>query len=68
MFVRWILITAVCLVATACEGDFVADEPVRVCTDVAVQCRLADGPLGVCERRPCRSGEEPPCFVCTPQH
>jgi len=51
-----------------CGEDFVAAEAVGECAEVATQCRLADGPLGVCERRSCGVDESPPCFVCTPQH
>ena len=56
------------LFATGCGQDFVAAEAVSECSEVATQCRLSDGPLGVCERRTCGADESPPCFVCTPQH
>lgn len=39
-----------------------------VCTESGVQCQLEAGPLGVCERAPCRDGASPPCFSCAPQH
>ena len=56
------------LTTIGCGQDFVTQEAVSECSEVATQCRLSDGPLGVCERRPCEAGEPPPCFVCTPQH
>lgn len=56
------------LATLGCGEAFVAAEAVRECSEVATQCRLADGPLGVCERRSCGADETPPCFVCTPQH
>lgn len=65
---RVVFVTAVCLALLGCEGDYLAAEPVETCVEVAVQCRLPAGPLGVCERRTCDAGEQTPCFVCTPQH
>lgn len=68
MFPRWIFVCILCLGLLGCEGDYLAAEPVETCVEVAVQCRLPAGPLGVCERRTCDSGEQRPCFVCTSQH
>jgi hypothetical protein len=53
---------------TGCGDDFLAQAPVHECREVATQCRLAKGPLGVCERRTCERDESAPCFACTPQH
>jgi hypothetical protein len=51
-----------------CDADFVQTGPVEQCVEVAVQCQLAKGPLGVCERTPCEGDRQEPCFVCAPQH
>jgi len=51
-----------------CDAGFVSGPPPSTCSETGAQCRLPEGPLGVCERTPCPEGEEPPCFVCTPQH
>jgi hypothetical protein len=56
------------LLAFGCGDEFLAAAPVGECLEVATQCRLAKGPLGVCERRNCEAEESPPCFSCTPQH
>jgi hypothetical protein len=58
----------IALGVTACGDEFIAAAPVSECREVATQCRLAKGPLGVCERRACEAGEAAPCFSCTPQH
>jgi len=42
--------------------------PVETCTKQFEQCRLPNGPLGVCDRRECRNDESEPCLVCMPQH
>ena len=72
MLRRSLLATIAVVISTlatlGCGESFVAAEAVRECSEVATQCRLEDGPLGVCERRPCAVNESPPCFVCTPQH
>lgn len=39
-----------------------------VCEKAYEKCKLPDGPLGVCDRRPCKSGEPEPCLVCVSQH
>ncbi|MFK7895602.1 MAG: hypothetical protein AB8G23_07180 [Myxococcota bacterium] len=62
-------IALVALFACAgCDAAFFAEAPAQNCQQVARQCQLAKGPLGVCERAVCEEGEEGPCFVCTPQH
>ena len=66
--VAMIVVVIPTLVTLGCGEAFVAAEAVRECSEVATQCRLEDGPLGVCERRACGANESPPCFVCTPQH
>jgi len=59
----------VCMVAlTACNPDTLTDTPPATCTESGVQCQLAAGPLGVCERAQCGPDETAPCFQCTPQH
>lgn len=42
--------------------------PAEVCTKVGEQCKLPDGPLGVCNSVPCKDGEAGPCFRCVSQH
>jgi len=56
------------LAVAGCGDEFLAAPPVDECREVATQCRLAKGPLGVCERRACEDAESAPCFTCTPQH
>jgi hypothetical protein len=38
------------------------------CVMLGAQCRLASGPLGVCENVACKEGEAGPCFHCSDQH
>lgn len=38
------------------------------CRKVYEQCRLPDGPLGVCHETPCSNGQPAPCLVCVSQH
>jgi len=59
------------LVATgllACDEQLFSPPPVSACIEVGVQCELAKGPLGVCERAVCGDNQLAPCFECTPQH
>jgi hypothetical protein len=63
-----LLALASALAWAGCEDSFFESGPAMRCTEVAAQCVLPDGPLGVCERTPCEAGSEAPCFVCTPQH
>jgi hypothetical protein len=52
----------------ACDPSSLSAGPSSRCTESGAQCRLADGPLGVCQSSPCAAGEVSPCFECTPQH
>jgi hypothetical protein len=52
----------------ACDSSLVAPAPDVFCTESGRQCQLPDGPLGVCERSACASGDTPPCFQCVSQH
>jgi hypothetical protein len=54
--------------SVGCDAAFLVEAPVQLCTEAGVQCQLAKGPLGVCERATCEDAEAEPCFVCTPQH
>jgi hypothetical protein len=56
------------LLVVACDPGSPSAGPTASCRESGVQCRLPTGPLGVCERSPCESGEPSPCFQCTPQH
>jgi len=62
------LVAVFALSAVACDLEPTASAPTSTCTEAGSQCQLSAGPLGVCERLECRSGETPPCFQCTPQH
>ena len=66
-FLPWSLVLALALLL-GCDANFVEEGPADICTEVAVQCVLPDGPLGVCEQVPCADGVVGPCLVCTPQH
>lgn len=54
--------------SSGCDARFVESGPTQVCTEVAAQCVLDKGPLGVCEQIPCKDRSGGPCFVCTSQH
>lgn len=62
------LLVVACLAFTGCDAVVLSEAPTQVCREVATQCQLAKGPLGVCERAACAANQEEPCFVCTPQH
>ena len=65
----WIACTlAAASLLLACDPDFVVPEPGSLCTEAGEQCKLPDGPLGVCERSTCSDTEAPPCFQCVSQH
>ncbi len=49
-------------------GEYARPAPSGECREIGALCQLESGPLGVCESRPCRPGETPPCLTCTPQH
>jgi hypothetical protein len=67
--IRTLLLTLLgVFVGLGCDASFVEAGPVRECSEVAAQCVLAKGPLGVCEQIPCPEGESAPCLVCTSQH
>lgn len=38
------------------------------CRKAYEQCRLPEGPLGVCNEAPCEPGQTPPCMKCLSQH
>jgi hypothetical protein len=58
---------AACMLS-ACDATTFTEGPPAICTESGVQCKLAEGPLGVCERAPCPEGQASPCFKCTSQH
>ena len=58
---------AVCMLS-GCDATSFTEAPPAICTESGVQCQLAKGPLGVCERAPCPEGQASPCFKCTSQH
>ena len=64
----YLLAFVAALACSGCEDSFFESGPTTRCTEVASQCVLPEGPLGVCERTPCAAESEAPCFVCTPQH
>jgi len=62
-----LVIAALCV--AACDADFLSVESAPgPCVESGSRCTLGDGPVGICERSPCESGAEPPCFRCVPQH
>jgi hypothetical protein len=62
-----VIVAVALLGATGCEGDQVPP-PSEKCKKLAEQCKLPNGPLGVCNSAECKPGETPPCFRCVPQH
>ena len=56
------------LVLAACDLDSISSGAPQTCREAGTQCALPEGPLGVCERTNCASGDPGPCFRCTPQH
>ncbi len=62
------LAASLLILGLACDGSAVSDPVSTRCREAAAQCQLPEGPLGVCERRPCGVGEDGPCFACVPQH
>lgn len=65
MTLRWIFPCVLFLVGCP---ELKEASPSAVCTKAYDKCKLPAGPLGVCDRRPCKSGEAEPCLVCTSQH
>ena len=63
-----VAVTGLVLAIVGCDAAFLTEAPVQVCQEVATQCQLAKGPLGVCERVACAENQADPCFACTPQH
>ena len=62
-------ILVVALLAVGCPaGSSSAPPPGAACTERYAKCRLADGPLGVCNDAPCEEGETEPCLRCMSQH
>ncbi len=60
-----------CLILVfACTGcPDLSSKPVSSeCTKQYEQCKLPEGPLGVCDTAPCPEGKPGPCFRCMPQH
>jgi len=65
----WIVLASFFLSGViACELGPMGVSPTPDCRESGMQCKLPEGPLGVCERSICDSGGAPPCFQCTPQH
>ncbi len=54
----------------SCEGS--ADvQPIpqpEPCRELFAQCKLPEGPLGVCNEAPCAAGQSAPCLRCVSQH
>ncbi len=67
--VRWGITVAIALVAfAACDPGSLSEGAPAECVESGTQCRLPEGPLGVCERSTCANGAGPLCFQCVPQH
>lgn len=60
----WMIAAATILAGCEMSATSVPTE----CRVLGAQCRLASGPLGVCENVACRDGEAGPCFHCSDQH
>lgn len=60
----WTVVVA--MILAGCEMS-AAPVPME-CRVLGAQCRLASGPLGVCENVACKDGQAGPCFHCTDQH
>jgi hypothetical protein len=41
---------------------------VETCRKLYEQCKLPNGPLGVCSESACEPGQRPPCMACVSQH
>lgn len=65
---RYIALGFFCLgCLSACPN--VTEAPVsKTCSKLYAKCKLPDGPLGICNETPCKSGEKGPCLKCISQH
>jgi hypothetical protein len=60
---------ALLAMVVAAPGCDIGEEAASAeCARIGARCQLADGPLGVCQERPCEAGRAAPCFACTAQH
>lgn len=64
--VRVFALSGLCLVG--CPSGSTSSAPTAECRRLYDQCRLPDGPLGVCHETECRPGETSPCLTCVSQH
>jgi len=58
------LLVAASGLAPGCEQGSLSAPAPAACAESGAQCRLPEGPLGVCERAPCGPGATAPCFQC----
>jgi hypothetical protein len=66
---RIVLGFGVAVFLSACDpGALMEPPPPAVCSAIGDRCQRSDGPVGVCQTRPCPPGVEGLCYVCTPQH
>jgi len=66
---RWSALLVALVVLAACDpGSMVEPPPSASCSAIGQRCQRTDGPIGVCQVRPCPPGANEPCYVCTPQH
>ena len=64
-----VVVLGLLVVLPGCDpGSMVEAPPSAICTAIGQRCQRPDGPIGVCQVRPCPPGESGPCYVCTPQH
>ena len=68
MRIRLVVAAAVALFSLAACNVGSLSEATADCVDAGMQCRLPEGPLGVCERSTFPAGAKPPCFQCVAQH
>ena len=65
---RVTFLIALILLAGCDPGSMVEPPPPVECASIGQRCQRSDGPIGVCQIRPCPPGATKPCYVCTPQH
>lgn len=65
---RMTFLIALILLAGCDPGSMVEPPPPVECASIGQRCQRSDGPIGVCQIRPCPPGATKPCYVCTPQH
>jgi hypothetical protein len=63
----WVMMLTFALAACECN-DIKSSGPSPSCVRAGDQCKLPDGPLGVCNTVDCGPGQAAPCLTCMSQH